>query len=554
MKTIKRSLLAMTLLAASACSHGGGSVVPPVSASGSGATTAASGSRATLSVVVPTATTTSSSQRRVAYVSPSSAKLAVTVNGGTSTAYGLTQQSPGCVMQSGQLLCTFTLAAPTGKDTFGLSVTDAAGNVLSRNTVTATITAGAATPIATTLSGVPATVQVLPLTTAIEGNAPPFQFPGLIGQDVEAAAFDADGNLIIGPGAPTLTKLTVSSGTAYATATPASASDPNEFLLKPIDGTAGGQTVALSATFQGVALSDGTTSAPLTGATTYTFTPAIAVASGIFITMYSAATFNPISQIIACPNCGTTIIRDFTVDAKGGMYLAYNNANASSSIEVLPPGATSAAYTLGTGQGVHLVGGIAVDKNRTLYVANGHGGTVFSGGVKPSSITEYAASSTLPANPTVTISGTTFYPGGIAVDGNLNIYVAEDDYNDVAVYPRNATSATTPITLTDPGFASPVFPAVDASGGVYVSDAQNFGVRYFAPSWSANGGAINATYILTNAGLGSGTGSLMFDPFGNLWFSSATLGASERLSASALPSIATVNGQLPVNGYMGWIP
>jgi hypothetical protein len=133
--------------------------------------------------------------RRPNYVSPSSANLIVTVNGGAPATYGLTTQSPGCAMQNGKQTCSFSVAAPAGVDALALSVTDGAGNVLSHNVVTATIAAGVATPVALTLNGVPASVAIVPGTGAkIDGTSAPYHFPGLFPQPVEVEPLDADGN------------------------------------------------------------------------------------------------------------------------------------------------------------------------------------------------------------------------------------------------------------------------------------------------------------------------------------------------------------------------
>lgn len=549
-----RSLAALALVCATACSSHGGSAVPPVTptgaAAGGGATT--SGTQAKLTVVVPQAaatTATSASVRRPQYVSPSSSHLVVSVNGATPTTYGLTPQSPGCALQAGTVTCTFSVPAPAGNDALALSLTDAGGNVLSKNVVTATIAAGTVTPVAVTLAGVPATVKIVPGTRAfIDGTSAPYHFPGLFPQPVEVEPLDADGNVIIGPGAPTITSVAVTTGSGYAGVTSAGTTDPSAYVLKPVDGTAGGQTVTVSATVQGVTLSDGTTSAPVTGTTNYTFTPALMTAAGATMTVYSVETQNPIAQFKACPGlCAVTIVDDATTDAKGGMYLlAHQIAGLSqaSMLSVYPPGATAPAYVLGSTNGLNGSTGVAVDKNGTIYVANATSG--FFPHRVLSSLTEYAAGATPPATWTTRITGTPEEPGGIKVDANGNVFLA-DRTGSVDVYAPGATTAFE--TLSDLSLAGPSRLAIDASGGVYVTDGTNGDIAYFAA------GQTTLTSTLQDGSFGITPGApIMIDPSGNLWYSLTGNNVIERLSAGALPHAVSFLPQFNAGGAMGWIP
>lgn len=543
-----RFLAALALTAATACSsHGGTAVTPPAVAAGSSPVTT-SGTRAQLTVVVPQAgaAKSSSSVRRPRYVSPSSANLVVAVNGGTPSTYGLTPQSPGCAVQNGKLTCSFSVPAPAGLDSLALNVTDGAGNVLSRNVVTATIAAAAATPVAVTLAGVPASVAIVPGAGAkIDGITAPYHFPGLFPQPVEVEALDADGNIIIGPGAPAISAPTVSVGTTYATVTSANTADPGAFVLKPVDSSAGGQTVTISASVQGIPLSDGTTSTAVTGTTSYTFTPALMTASALFVTVYSVETQNPIKQFNACPGaCALTIVDDATTDAKGTIYLLYHQTvglSSASTLSVYPPGATTPSYSLGSAAGMHGSTGIAVDKNGAIYVANALSG--FFPNRLASSLVEFAPGA---RTATTTITGTPSQPGGIRVDAQGNVYLA-DRTGRVDVY---APGGTTPAkTLGAPSLAAPSKLALDASGGLYVTDATNADIAYFAAGQTA------LTSTLRDGSFGVAPGApIMIDPSGNLWISLTGNSVIERLSAGALPNSVSFLPQFKAGGAMGWIP
>lgn len=538
----------VALASLAACSGGGSGTFAPVTPSG-GNTAATSGSaHATLTIVVPRVTgTTTSSLRSPRYVSPSSANLQVTVNGGTPTTYGLAPSSPGCATLAGNLTCTFSIAAPTGNDTLALTLTDAVGSVLSRNVVTANVAAGVSTPVAVTLAGVPASVIVVPGANAlVDTNTPPYHAPGLAPQPVEVEALDADGNVIIGPGAPTVGNVTITTGSAYASIAPAPGTDPAAFLLTPVDGSAGGQTVGVSATAQGVTLSDGTTSPPLTNTTAYTFTPAIAIASGPAVFIYSVESSRLLTAFSACSGgCPLTIASAATSDAKGNLYIDIFTSlglSQANSIVVFPHGRTTASYLLGSAAGVHRIGGLTIDPHGNLYVAEGASGG-FRQPYYPPTILKFAPGATTAS---YTVAGTTSTPGGIAVDAAGNIYEA-DLSGTIIKYPPN--SQTSSGTLSDPSLAAPNALAMDAAGGLYAVDQTNKRIVYFAPGQTTVTKTLNEPAFSSN-----GVFSLMLDPGGNLWASLGATGRVEQYGANALPTALSITDSISASGPMAWIP
>jgi hypothetical protein len=118
----------------------------------------------------------------------------------------------------------------------------------------------------------------------------------------------------------------------------------------------------------------------------------------------------------------------------------------------------------------------------------------------------YTAGSIGNAAPGATISGGNTglcYPYGIALDSNLNIYVADEGAASVFVYPPLASLPSQPnypnvtpiatISGNNTGLSGPYGIALDSSGNIYVSD------------YSANG-------VLTYPALGSSTGLLNEPP------------------------------------------
>lgn len=556
---LKRSriLACAMLLAAPACgSHA--SNLPPAM----GGTPATTQSTATLSIVVATASngaissstssrSANSSLRRPLYVSPSSAQLSVSVNGGSATTYGLTPQTPGCSVISGNLTCAFSIAAAPGPDTFALSLLDASGTVLSRNVVSATLTAGQSTPVNVTLAGVPASVIAIPgKNSAIEGTASPaYHFPGLNPQPIELEALDADGNVIIGPGAPTINAPTVSMGSPYATVTSANSTDPNAYIVRPVGAGAGGQTISVTASAQGVALNDGTTSAPVSSATSFLFTPAIAVGSGISVTIYSVETGKVVAQFGACAGgCPATIVNGTATNANGDIFVSYKTFLGLSpgyTVERFAAGATTPTQVLGASNGVTGAGAITVDANGMLYVANAASG--FGLARKQASITEYLPGTTTPK---YTISGALTGisgPQGIAVDSSGLVYLTNSN-GTITIYGTGNRTAPSQ-TLTDPSLANPSSIVIDASKNIYVVDSANLDIAYFAA------GSPTVTNTLRDGSFSNSIASLMLDPGGNIWASITNLHELERLDAGALPTAVSAKYSIPnASGYMSWIP
>ena len=539
--------LALALTTACSSSHGATTLPLTPTAPTSGGGNPVTGTQASLRITVPRAgTATSSTTRRPRYVSPSSAKLLVAVNGGTTTTYGLTPSTPGCTVQVTTLLCTFAIPAPSGPDTLAMSLTDGAGNVLSRNVVTATLAPGVATPVAVTLAGVPTSVAVVPGANAtVDGTKAPYHVAGLFAQPVEIEPLDADGNVIIGPGAPTITGATISAGSAYAAIASAQTTDPNAYILRAVDGSAGGHTVTVSATAQGVPLADGTTSAPISATTDFAYTPAIAVANGLVVNVFSLESQKIVAQFRSCVCAGLTFTRDLKVDSKGQLYaltLSFLGLSQTGIVNVFAPGATAAGSAITSG--VHVAAALALDKNDNLYVVNGSGFRQ-----PPPSLSKYARGTTTPA---FTISGSAAQisqPAGLAVDASGNIYLSEEN-GSINVY---APGTTVPAqVLSDPSLTQPGSIALDASGGLYVADAANEDIAYFAP------GSSTLTSTLSDPSFSNWNGNsyLMVDGGGNLWSSvAASPGEVEEIGAAGLPNtVSVVNVISGVAGPMAIIP
>jgi len=149
-----------------------------------------------LTLTIPKAGSAAAKARRVpAYISSSATQAAVSVNGGTATMFSLLTSSSYCQTESTGLACTLTVPAPitsgSATDTFTLVLSDASGHQLSAGTLAAAVTEGAANvTLPLVLGGVPAYATI---------SAPGLQSDVANTASLIVTAYDADGNIIVGP-------------------------------------------------------------------------------------------------------------------------------------------------------------------------------------------------------------------------------------------------------------------------------------------------------------------------------------------------------------------
>ncbi len=225
-------------LSLAACGGSAGTAALPATAPGVAAN---HGQAATARVVIkiPPKSTARSVGRKPAYVSPATQSIAVQVDAGTPVVQNLTSASPNCAVSEplGALTCTVPISAPPGAHTLTFVTYDglgAGGNKLSANSVAATIVANRTNTVNLTLAGIPASFQIVPVTptNAFTGSLTSgFEFSGSA-LPLLIAALDADGNYIVGAGAPSLAVSVTGAGAGSGIAiTPAGNRNPNEFTL-----------------------------------------------------------------------------------------------------------------------------------------------------------------------------------------------------------------------------------------------------------------------------------------------------------------------------------
>ncbi len=251
---------------------GGGSSNPHGTSSGN---TSSKGAQYTVKVKIPSASGSSSNAvRRAKYVSPSVQSIVVQIFSGSTqivqgdnyvnvTATGSNGAS-GCASGAGGVTCTVVVnasIATAGTYTVVVATYDAqqtatcapsgtpacSGNLLSISNLPQDVTPGST--ISLTLGGIPAYLQPVELLSgyiSAQGSAITVYGPGP--QTVSFEFLDADHNVIIGAGAPSVTSLGNTASTLTATVTTSGGSGLYTLHLAPVTTLVGGVQVVQSGT------------------------------------------------------------------------------------------------------------------------------------------------------------------------------------------------------------------------------------------------------------------------------------------------------------------
>jgi hypothetical protein len=423
-------------MAAAGCGHAG-SAIPAAGPSG---TNGLSHQRQPVRFVikVPTKTATSASARRPAYVSPATQSITVAITGSATQTLNanLTPTSTGCNSTLATTVCTLSVSLDPGTYTAAVTTYDGAnetGNVLSAGQdVDFTVAQGESNAILLTLNGVPTAIQVNAQSSSVTGTmGAGFTLNGLtMGGTLQAAALDADGDVIIGAGAPTFT-IAQSSGTSFAIVQPTTAT-PNSFTLTaPSSGAAG----------------------------TFTITAA-----------YPDAT---------CSTSGAVCAATFSATGHG----QYVVASVGAAYQVWAPPYTGAPVTLsGVTGSLQLIDSAAFDAVGNLYVVDSQ----YNGGA--GQILAYAPPYT--GSPTSIGAGTVSDPTAILIGPDGKMFVSSFDNNTVYVWAPPYTGAPTAIT-TDVNTPSSL--ALDSNEDLFVSNFSGSAADEFTPPYTGAPTLLNGT-------------------------------------------------------------
>ena len=327
--------------------------------------------------------TGSSDKRHPQYISPATDAMRVDIYQSTCTTQGcdevtgypkivgLTPTSTGCSSTLASTNCTLSLALPAGSYVANFVTLDATGISLSvALAVPFTVTAGATNTVSMTLSGIPVALSATPLSPGSASFA--------------VGAVDADSNLIVGVGAPTVS-VTANSGIAVNLTQPTTSS-PNVFTATA--SSLGTAAITVSASYP----SGATNACAITGA----------VCSSAF---------------------KLTSSQTMLVSNESGTLTEFSIPNLAQLGTTLSPQGVNGAY------------GLAFDGSGNLFVGNVNG----------NSVTEYAPPYT--GAPLATITANLQSPAGLAVDASGNLFVAQYNGNVLEYQPPYTGDANLSLSL-----------------------------------------------------------------------------------------------------------
>ncbi|HTW82828.1 MAG TPA: hypothetical protein VMD91_02030 [Candidatus Sulfotelmatobacter sp.] len=496
------SLAALAVAAAvlTACAGRSGSVPAPAHALPS--------AKARVTITIPHANSgTAASRKRPAYVSAAtqSATIDVTVQGTGTQVSGypmtvdLTPTSTGCSSTLASTVCTISLVLGPGSYDLTLTTYDqtgGAGNALSAaQSVPLTIVEGQANSISLTLGGLPSSVAILSGSTALTTTA-----TGGFTLKIDASAvvsvygIDADGNLILGAGAPTV-GLTSSTPAQVSVTGPATA-NPNAFTLTS---NAQSASVTLTATATPTATS---------GASAVTTTAALAPPGGATIVI---STVNGATAYDEFGNLKSTVDGLIGGSLEGVAYASGAGTIYATTYEGGPPAVV--ASTLG-GLAVPLSGSFGgITNNPTAIIDDPADGWLYI--ANSAEVTAYDLNGnqqTLASPITVTgdVTGMTYD----AANGFLYVAANVATANAVTAYDGQGNKQT--LTGGFPGFTIPYRPggiAYDSANGfIYVDapDAQTL--------WAFDAEGNRQTLSGTFPGLPAQYVKLAYDPDNGLLY------------------------------------
>ncbi len=443
-------------------------------------------------IVVPPKT--ASSGRSPAYVSPATQSMTIAVLQGTTNVLnqtvGLTSSSTGCTSSAASTTCTLELSLNAGSYTASITTYDGAngtGNALSTaQSVAFTVTANQSTLVPLTLSGIPTAIQVSSAGT----NA------------VDVLAQDADGNFIVGAGAPTFT-ASASSGPAVATIVQPTASHPNLISFVQASPTVlGTETFAVAASYpageSNACTQTGAVCSLSAAVTAKVSAPMAMVANqsnntvlGYTLPLTSATQ----SPAVSIP---LSVAYRLTEDASGNVFAA--NYGSPESVLEIPPPYTSATLTNSLGGDDSFQ--MAVAPNGDLALAN------FTGSAGGSLYTPpYTGAPT-------TLSNGLSSPYGVAFDASNNLYFANSGASTLTMLAPPYTGAPTTVSISSVAYGLTV-------SGTTLFVGKSAAVDIFSLPLTAS-----STPIATLSSGISGVHRSAVDASGNLWVANDTGGAS----------------------------
>uniref|UniRef100_E6Q3D5 Uncharacterized protein n=1 Tax=mine drainage metagenome TaxID=410659 RepID=E6Q3D5_9ZZZZ len=452
----RKRLLALALVASLVACGGAGGSAPSSPILPGNAPTQPQTESVAFRILIPAASTASAA-RSPRYISAStqSASIAVGPSGG----------SPGTpVVINCTSVCSGTVSAPVGSDTFTVNLYDAAnggGHLLSTGTLTQSIVIDQANNVNLTFNGVVASLHIaLASPTIVPGSA------GSVG--VNVSALDADGNTIVGPGtyvnaAGSPVSITLSDSDTSGNSTLSQTS-----VTQPTSGITLGYTAAFSANPTITASASGVSSASVV-----LHFPAPTLST---LSVVSGVAGNVVNETVT----GTNFVSGSTTLAASGSGVTVSSVSVTDSTTLTATFTLAGSAAFGT-------------QNVTVSTTNGTSGSFPFAVATGSVLTVTAATDTSPGTPPGTGSGAV---------GDLRsaILAADTQTGDTIVFNCGA-----PCHITLAGPLPPMTANMVIDGGAYGNVVIDGGNTYRA-FWAQSGTIVLANLEIENALAHGGNG------------------------------------------------
>jgi hypothetical protein len=436
-----------------------------------------------------------------AYISASTQGMTVSIAGPThvNDVVGLLPSSGGCSSSLTSTTCTLTIpgllpcvsagscytATISTYDAIscapGCTIPPGANELSAAQAVAFRVVSGENNVENLTLGGIPASLSVTPWKPGyLQGDAHALTLYGPGAQKLIVEALDADGNAIVGPGAPA---ISAHSNTTALLITNPMASAPNLVTLQPATGGSPPVVLAGAAQLQLDAVPDAQS-----GAATIRRTIPVTIAhAALYVASNNSVNVfydgNTGTPNVTITSAAFSYVAGIAIDANGTLYVANASGNSIAGFAAGTSGSATPNLTIaGAGTGLDEPFGIAVTPSGTLYVAN----------EEAPAVTEYPASSNGNAAPAITISGGPTGlngPTGIALDGSGTAYVTNQPVNSITEYAANFSGDALPTAFifgAASGLNGPSAAAVDGNGTLYVANALTPSVTEYAAGASGN--------------------------------------------------------------------
>ncbi|MBV8148832.1 MAG: hypothetical protein JO092_07055 [Candidatus Eremiobacteraeota bacterium] len=457
------------------------------------------------------------------YVSPATQAMTLDISGPTRVyqVVPLTPTSSGCSTNPTGTTCqlTLVLAACRKKNCYlatvatydavscasACTIPPSANELSAAQDVPFTVHTGKENVVSLVLGGVPVSIEVTPLHPGyLQGDAHRLQLWGPTPQKLSIVALDADGNAIVGAGAPA---LSVSTANKTLTSTGPTASAPNTVVLQATTTSSSSSSSSSgppTVTPGSVNLSLKVTPPADSGAPAKSLTVPVAIAhSAIYVAFNTGGIIDEIGvyydgNTTAKPNLlifgklsRLEDVDQLTVDANGTLYVTTEFPTSSSSssnstagqVLEFPAGANGSVAPNVT------IFGLKTQLSTPFGVAVGHNGSLYVANSGSNSIVEFPQGASGNVAPSTTISGSNTgldVPECDTVDSAGTLYVVNFS-GGVTEYPSGSNGNVTPTTIagSNPNFKGPQCVAVDGNENLYVSD-ETPSVAVFPPGASGN--------------------------------------------------------------------